>query len=300
MRFSNAGERAACCETGPTVDVPAGTGRQQLVIRPRPAGGGRRWSDEELEAVCRKALETLQRIAGQPKATFAKFGSSLATPIECWSRTPARASRMPRCGDSAERSVGKPGHPMDALRHRSVPGQPGTSRTPHPRRCGADELALRAGQLFIPHLEPLAVDSPLRPSRLVVGERGSVNGLRFEPLEREPVPANRVEVEVHTSALNFRDVLNVLGPVPGEAGPLGVGRSPSSSVGGKVSGIRPGYGVMGLGWGSLRDVAMANPDLSHTCRTTFRTKTRSRCPMPSPPPTTASWSGRGFAPGSVC
>ena len=54
----------------------------------------------------------------------------------------------------------------------------------------------------------------------------------------------------------------MLGAYPGEAGPLGVefcGRV--LSVGGKVSGIRPGDRVMGLGWGSLRDVVMANPEL---------------------------------------
>ena len=36
--------------------------------------------------------------------------------------------------------------------------------------------------------------------------------------------AGEVEIRVHATGLNFKDVLNTLGMYPGDAGPLGVGR----------------------------------------------------------------------------
>ena len=57
---------------------------------------------------------------------------------------------------------------------------------------------------------------------------------------------------METSALNFRDVLNVLGMYPGDAGPLGLefyGRI--TRVGENITEYRPGDRVMGLAWESF-------------------------------------------------
>ena len=61
-----------------------------------------------------------------------------------------------------------------------------------------------------------------------------------------------MEVEVQTTALNFRDVLNVLGMYPGDPGPLGLefcGRI--ARVGDGVTDYKVGDHVMGLAWGSF-------------------------------------------------
>ncbi len=82
--------------------------------------------------------------------------------------------------------------------------------------------------------------------------RGSVENLVFEALSRRNPGPGEVEVGVETSALNFRDVLNVLGMYPGDAGPLGLefyGRI--TRIGENITEYRPGDRVMGLAWESF-------------------------------------------------
>ena len=84
---------------------------------------------------------------------------------------------------------------------------------------------------------------------LEFGERGAISKLRFgkrEVSKLAEMGEGEVEVEVEASALNFRDVLNVLGMYPGEAGLMGLefaGRVRAS----KVAGMEVGSEVMGLG-----------------------------------------------------
>jgi acyl transferase domain-containing protein/NADPH:quinone reductase-like Zn-dependent oxidoreductase/acyl carrier protein len=111
------------------------------------------------------------------------------------------------------------------------------------------ELARRQGGWWAPRL---VTASPPLPgdARLVleVGQRGSLEHLTLAQRPRGAPPAGRLELRVLAAGLNFRDVLNVLGMYPGEAGALGnecVGVV--TAVGPGVDGVAPGDVVVALG-----------------------------------------------------
>ena len=126
-----------------------------------------------------------------------------------------------------------------------------------------NELAFRAGQRYSAQLTRIASlsERPV-PQRLVIRERGSLDRLAYETVALRAPNDDEVEVRVHTSALNFRDVLNALGAYPGDPGPLGLefcGRV--LRAGNKVAHCKPGDLVMGLGWGTFADVFIAKAAL---------------------------------------
>jgi acyl transferase domain-containing protein/acyl carrier protein len=128
-----------------------------------------------------------------------------------------------------------------------------------------EEVAFRAGRRLAPRLVRVGAPADESPLRLTITEHGSIDNLKYEPLlPREP-GADDVEVEVHTSALNFRDVLNALGAYPGNAGALGLefcGRI--TAVGNQVVNVAPGDRVMGIGWGSMADSVVTKAALVTT------------------------------------
>ena len=116
---------------------------------------------------------------------------------------------------------------------------------------GEEEIAFRSGVRFARRLASKFV-APREPSHWTIPARGSVDHLALAKLERRAPNAGEVEIEVETSALNFRDVLNVLGMYPGDAGLPGAefcGRI--VRVGEGERGYRLGNSVMGIAWGSF-------------------------------------------------
>ena len=86
-----------------------------------------------------------------------------------------------------------------------------------------DRIALRGGQRHVARLvvgeaRPRLPETPLR---LEITERGTLENLKLMPVEREAPAPGQVEIRVHATGLNFRDVLNALGMYPGDPGPLG-------------------------------------------------------------------------------
>lgn len=86
-----------------------------------------------------------------------------------------------------------------------------------------DRSALRGGQrqvarLVIGDAQPRLPEAPLR---LEITERGTLENLKLLPVPREAPGRGQVEIRVHATGLNFRDVLNALGMYPGDPGPLG-------------------------------------------------------------------------------
>lgn len=85
-----------------------------------------------------------------------------------------------------------------------------------------DSVAYRYDRRY---LARLAIDKPTHvednPVSLEIPERGSLGNLRFMPMQRSGPAAGQVEIRVHATGLNFRDVLNALGAYPGDPGPLG-------------------------------------------------------------------------------
>ena len=123
--------------------------------------------------------------------------------------------------------------------------------------AGSDErqVALRAGGRYVARLVrgTLQAESESQPPRrLAVSRRGTLDDLVFEPDEPRVPAAGEVQIRVHASGLNFRDVLNVLGMYPGEAGPPGgecVGEI--VQIGAGVSEFNVGDVVVGVGPGAF-------------------------------------------------
>jgi acyl transferase domain-containing protein/NADPH:quinone reductase-like Zn-dependent oxidoreductase/ubiquinone/menaquinone biosynthesis C-methylase UbiE len=105
-----------------------------------------------------------------------------------------------------------------------------------------DQIALRAGSYYAPRLAKYTPEQPVetepfmndRPYELTITERGALDNLKFQPLSRRLPGAGEVEIQVYTSGLAFRDVLNALGMYPGGGGLLG------SECAGVVSAVGPG------------------------------------------------------------
>jgi acyl transferase domain-containing protein/NADPH:quinone reductase-like Zn-dependent oxidoreductase/NAD(P)-dependent dehydrogenase (short-subunit alcohol dehydrogenase family)/SAM-dependent methyltransferase/acyl carrier protein len=91
-----------------------------------------------------------------------------------------------------------------------------------------DQVALRAGRRWGARLERVSFqtsDSVARFSgtsyQLTVTKRGSFDNLKLDAADRRGPARGEVEIRVHASALNFRDVMNVMDLYPGDPGPLG-------------------------------------------------------------------------------
>jgi acyl transferase domain-containing protein/NADPH:quinone reductase-like Zn-dependent oxidoreductase len=85
-----------------------------------------------------------------------------------------------------------------------------------------DRVAWRGGHRHVARLMPGSVaaagDAPVR---LEITERGTLENLELRAVVRERPGPGEVEIRVHATGLNFRDVLNALGMYPGAPGPLG-------------------------------------------------------------------------------
>jgi acyl transferase domain-containing protein/NADPH:quinone reductase-like Zn-dependent oxidoreductase/NAD(P)-dependent dehydrogenase (short-subunit alcohol dehydrogenase family)/acyl carrier protein len=93
-----------------------------------------------------------------------------------------------------------------------------------------DQVALRTGRRWGARLRRIKkstgnADSIARllgkPYQLTFASRGSLENLQLDMIDRRPPGRGEVEIRVHATALNFRDVLNVMGLYPGDPGPLG-------------------------------------------------------------------------------
>ncbi len=92
---------------------------------------------------------------------------------------------------------------------------------PVPADCGP-LLAWRDGELLTPHLVPRPTPAiPAAPFVLARGAAATLDGLRWAPAPRRSPGPNEVEIEVGSAGLNFRDVMNLLGVYPGDAGAPG-------------------------------------------------------------------------------
>ncbi|MPY63938.1 SDR family NAD(P)-dependent oxidoreductase, partial [Streptomyces spongiae] len=116
------------------------------------------------------------------------------------------------------------------------------------------EVLIRNGTARVPRLVRMAGGDVLVPPvgvgagwRMDVVAQGRLDGVRLVPEEPRPLHAGEVRVAVRAAGMNFRDVLNVLGMYPGDAGRLGhEGAGVVVEVGPDVTGLAVGDRVMGL------------------------------------------------------
>jgi acyl transferase domain-containing protein/acyl carrier protein len=89
----------------------------------------------------------------------------------------------------------------------------------------APEIAVRAGERWVSRLVRHRLDptesTPNDPCRWVPRTEGTFEHFVRQPLTRRAPAAGEVEIAVHATGLNFRDVLSVLGMYPGARPPLG-------------------------------------------------------------------------------
>lgn len=85
------------------------------------------------------------------------------------------------------------------------------------------QIAIRAGVRYVARLAPAHLQPPAatQPVRLEITTRGTLENLSLDRTPRTPPGPGQVEILVHATGLNFRDVLNALGMYPGDPGPLG-------------------------------------------------------------------------------
>ena len=114
------------------------------------------------------------------------------------------------------------------------------------------ELALREGRLCAARLGAAehTADSLLPPAApwvLRASSGGTLEGLSLvsAPEASEPLKPGQVRVAVRAAGLNFRDVISVLGFLPGEVGIGGEGAGTVVEVGAGVEGLAPGDRVFG-------------------------------------------------------
>lgn len=87
-----------------------------------------------------------------------------------------------------------------------------------------------------------------QPYRLERSNRGVIEDLTFQPLSRMAPGIGEIEIVVHATGLNFRDVLNALNLYPGDPGPLGVECAGTvTAVGEGVTSFAVGDRVAALG-----------------------------------------------------
>ena len=85
------------------------------------------------------------------------------------------------------------------------------------------------------------------PVQLEIGARGDFQQLNFLPQRIEPPGPGDVQIRLHATAVNFRDVLNVLGMYPGDPGAPGVECAGEIvAVGPGVQGFAPGDQVLAI------------------------------------------------------
>ena len=118
------------------------------------------------------------------------------------------------------------------------------------------ELAVRNGELFAPRLAGAGGTAAQLPPGmrevLRFASRGDLAELRVVREERRAPRRGEVEIEVRAAGINFRDVLNTLGMVPGARDELGAECSGVVvAIGDGVSGLLPGDEVVALAEDSL-------------------------------------------------
>ncbi|MFD4673748.1 SDR family NAD(P)-dependent oxidoreductase [Lentzea sp. NPDC058450] len=127
------------------------------------------------------------------------------------------------------------------------------------------EVAARAGVLHAPRLvranTGTIAPAPDGPWRLDFTTAGTVDNLTpiSWPPAAAPLEAGEVRIAIRAAGVNFRDVMNVLGMYPGDAGIMGLeGAGVVTEIGAGVTDLAPGDRVMGMFNAAFAPVVVAD------------------------------------------
>ena len=138
---------------------------------------------------------------------------------------------------------------------------------------GEDQVSFRAGERLVARLrrsriedrsEKEGLEVPAnQPYQLDTTKRGVMENLTLRPASRREPGPGEVEIRVHATGLNFRDVLNVLGMYPGEAGPPGSECSGEiTAVGEGVADFKVGDPVLALAEGCFSNYTTTRAEMA--------------------------------------
>ena len=124
---------------------------------------------------------------------------------------------------------------------------------PVPTAAEATVLAQRGGRLLAPRLAPRsAAANPASPFVLVRGDTATLDTLRWTSAARRAPGPGEIEIEIATTGINFRDVMNLLGVYPGDGGAPGVECAGIvAAVGPGVTDLATGDAVVAIAAGSF-------------------------------------------------
>ncbi|MGX1855537.1 SDR family NAD(P)-dependent oxidoreductase, partial [Streptomyces sp. NPDC055299] len=129
------------------------------------------------------------------------------------------------------------------------------------------QFAVRGGTVHLPRVAPVHAGTALREPvdgtgwRLGMTGKGTLDHLTLLPHDdaERPLEQGEIRLAVRAAGVNFRDVLNVLGMYPGDAGAFGLeGAGVVTETGPGVIGFAPGDRVMGLFPSAFGPVAVAD------------------------------------------
>jgi NADPH:quinone reductase-like Zn-dependent oxidoreductase len=120
---------------------------------------------------------------------------------------------------------------------------------------GEPQVAYQQDERLVSRLvrhKPAAPTSD-EPQQLTITQRGVLDNLRWQLVDRRTPGPDELEIRVLATGLNFKDVLNTLGMYPGDPGPLG-GECAGvvTAVGPNVTEFGVGDAVLALAGGSFR------------------------------------------------
>ncbi len=110
----------------------------------------------------------------------------------------------------------------------------------------------------------MSSDQPPIPGsyQLHISTIGKLDSVRWVSAKTTALAANEIRVDTYASGINFRDVLNLLGLYPGDAGPVGDEFSGKiSAIGANVKHYSIGDDVLGVAAGTFRNSVVTTENL---------------------------------------
>ncbi|MEL7328226.1 MAG: SDR family NAD(P)-dependent oxidoreductase [Cyanobacteria bacterium J06559_1] len=207
--------------------------------------------------ICRQAFETIQALAQQPNSPRLYFVTTSATP----------RAQLTQSGLWGLIQTARLEHPE--LRCTYIQAQTAKQLVTELLSDSPEtQVIYRQGQRQVARIEDHSIEDHSTedlategPTQLVVNKAGSLSGLSWQPAPRREPNTHEVEIRIHTTGLNFRDVLIAMGQYP-EAAPLGcecVGEI--VSVGAAAADLHIGQQVMAIASGSFAQYVTVDRNL---------------------------------------